>query len=674
VSGGGGRRVARAIYFAAVALLAGDLAARLVTYAQHRAALHRYPSIEHRYHAGHTGIMAHASVDDLLGSIARYPAPLWKRGVDTQEWVRWTTFGEFPASGFRRPPAADAPAPGVVRIAFVGGSTTFDGYPEIVQDLVDARFGDGRVEVLNLGIPSSFTASSLLIMQRFLPRWAPHIVVSYEGINDLIYYRSRARALHAVSTGAAAGAEAIFLAPSRSRGLAALVSSALGRPALADPWLADTVVTEPVNNLWEMSRLAWRHGFDLYVSTFAHPDYPALSERELDYYDKEVAFIWPMLGTRAQYALDIERFNRAVERFARESGTAIIDVAGTVTGGEEMFRDNCHFTRMGRRWQAEVVFEALVPRVTELLDAGAPPPVPRAAPPYLPLAAAGAPAEPPGGAECRRGPCPEGSCFVPAGGARYGNPAPAIAAILAREKKGIGWANPVWFADDGPEVEVEVSAFCIDRVEVPEAERAGCEASGLCPPVHLANGAADPALAPAIIPTFTDAEAVCAARGGRLPTDVEWEAAARGDDGRWLPWGNEWSGREANYCGRECRFGARDDGDDGAVGPVASGRFPSASPFGAVDMAGNLWEWAADCYMDSSHLAAAGSRDPLIVSAGLCRHFLRGGSYQSYAGILERRNAGGMPDVDVPGRGVRCVFDFGTQHHRIAVQGAPPVN
>jgi formylglycine-generating enzyme required for sulfatase activity len=130
-----------------------------------------------------------------------------------------------------------------------------------------------------------------------------------------------------------------------------------------------------------------------------------------------------------------------------------------------------------------------------------------------------------------------------------------------------------------------------------------------------------------------------------------------------LPWGDKWTGKEANFCGKECRFGKRDDHDDGSPAVAPIGHFSSTSPYGLIDTAGNLWEWAADCFASGAHWAVPpGSQDPVYAPEAGCRRFLRGGGYSSYAGFLEKRNAEGLPDVDVPSRGARCVFDFGIEH------------
>ena len=107
---------------------------------------------------------------------------------------------------------------------------------------------------------------------------------------------------------------------------------------------------------------------------------------------------------------------------------------------------------------------------------------------------------------------------------------------------------------------------------------------------------------PVVCVSFDEAAAYCKAQKKRLPTEAEWERAARGKDGRIYPWGDEAvDGERANGCDQKCG-GIAGPGwrvekalDDGAAYLSDVGSYPrGASPHGALDMAGNVWEWVAE--------------------------------------------------------------------------------
>jgi formylglycine-generating enzyme required for sulfatase activity len=182
-------------------------------------------------------------------------------------------------------------------------------------------------------------------------------------------------------------------------------------------------------------------------------------------------------------------------------------------------------------------------------------------------------------------------------------------------------------------------AFEIDRTEVTVAEYQRCVQAGTCTQsgVHgrwatekaevekrrALCTAADPAKArhPITCVDRAQAEAYCAFAGKRLPTEAEWELAARGTDGRAYPWGNEAPGCERANVSQPPNQGCGSPRGTLEVGSLPAG----ASPFGALDMAGNTWEWVADGWDPRAYSKGARS-DPLIPTAG-AQGVLRGGSW-----------------------------------------------
>ena len=112
-----------------------------------------------------------------------------------------------------------------------------------------------------------------------------------------------------------------------------------------------------------------------------------------------------------------------------------------------------------------------------------------------------------------------------------------------------------------------------------------------------------------------DAAAFCAWLGVRLPTEAEWEKSARGTDGRSYPWGDEAPDATRATYGR----GTMEAGPS----PVAESA-PGASPFGVLDLAGNVWEWVSSAYAPYPYDAGDGREQ-----APTAERALRGGSYAS---------------------------------------------
>lgn len=142
-------------------------------------------------------------------------------------------------------------------------------------------------------------------------------------------------------------------------------------------------------------------------------------------------------------------------------------------------------------------------------------------------------------------------------------------------------------ADDNekPVSKIFVGAFSIDKFEVTNARYLRCVEAGACArPVGRGYDDATKANLPGTIISWQQAVAYCRWAGKRLPTEAEWEKAARGTDGRRYPWGDSFLAEGANV--------------GYTTGTTAVGRYPKgASPYGAMDMAGNVWEWTSSLYM-----------------------------------------------------------------------------
>ncbi|MBI4699622.1 MAG: SUMF1/EgtB/PvdO family nonheme iron enzyme [Deltaproteobacteria bacterium] len=185
-------------------------------------------------------------------------------------------------------------------------------------------------------------------------------------------------------------------------------------------------------------------------------------------------------------------------------------------------------------------------------------------------------------------------------------------------------ADPSCDDDEKPRHEVYLDAFYIDKTEVTVAAYRACVSAGGCgaPGAEQScnwgeSGRDDH---PINCVDWHQSEAYCRWTGKRLPTEAEWEKAARSADGRIYPWGSE---------APSCRLAVMNDGFGGcgrmSTWPVGS-KPAGASPYGALDMAGNVWEWVADWY-DANYYATSPARNPGGPTGG-SEHGLRGGCWQ----------------------------------------------
>lgn len=181
--------------------------------------------------------------------------------------------------------------------------------------------------------------------------------------------------------------------------------------------------------------------------------------------------------------------------------------------------------------------------------------------------------------------------------------------------------------DEQPPHEVKLTSFWIDQVEVTNGMYDLCVQAEACrPPRDIRSDNREEYVGnpeyrdyPVVNVAWYDADAYCTWAGRRLPTEAEWERAARGDDKRNYPWGDEppheFNSNSLNTVGDTTRVGSYPEG---------------ASPFGVLDMAGNVWEWVADRYRPDYY-----SRTPFENPQGPTEdevfntlRVMRGGSFQ----------------------------------------------
>jgi formylglycine-generating enzyme required for sulfatase activity len=207
-------------------------------------------------------------------------------------------------------------------------------------------------------------------------------------------------------------------------------------------------------------------------------------------------------------------------------------------------------------------------------------------------------------------------------------------------------------ADEGPQRSVYLDAFAIDQVEVTnERYMVFVATTGhRTPPNPYGNG---PLLSvksieqlPVVQTTWYDAKAYCSWAKKRLPTEAEWEKAARGTDGRLFPWGNEPATLKRAKFDREWE----DEKTLYPAGSLADGD----SPYGVKDMAGNAREWVQDWY-DPEYYKYAPDRNPQGPEKKGVVRSIRGGSWHSPVADIttSARGRGGFA-LQTHGTGFRC--------------------
>jgi formylglycine-generating enzyme required for sulfatase activity len=220
-----------------------------------------------------------------------------------------------------------------------------------------------------------------------------------------------------------------------------------------------------------------------------------------------------------------------------------------------------------------------------------------------------------------------------------------------------------WFVDETPKNTVFLDTFYVDLTEVTNSMYQRCVEAGACTePSEKKSfsrdfyyGNAVYVNYPVIYVSWEQASSYCSWRGARLPYEAEWEKAARGTDGRLYPWGNYFDGSQANFCDTNCINGwANRKLNDGQTDTALVGSYNNGiSPYGLMDMAGNVWEWVWDFYA-SDYYSNSPPQNPRGPDNGKFR-VLRGGSWYDIGYNLRVTNRDwDDPTNAINDRGFRC--------------------
>jgi formylglycine-generating enzyme required for sulfatase activity len=187
------------------------------------------------------------------------------------------------------------------------------------------------------------------------------------------------------------------------------------------------------------------------------------------------------------------------------------------------------------------------------------------------------------------------------------------------------------FSGENPPHMVSLADFYIDKYEVTNAHYKDCVAEGACnEPTEFSSATRDSYYEdsqyenyPVVFVDWNMAKLYCEWRGARLPTEAEWEKAARGENALIYPWGNDFDGSLTNFCDKNCEYPfANMDYDDGYQDTSPMGTYPGGvSPYGAHDMAGNVFEWVNSAWAPYPYNDKDGRED-----LALAMRVFRGGS------------------------------------------------
>ncbi len=228
----------------------------------------------------------------------------------------------------------------------------------------------------------------------------------------------------------------------------------------------------------------------------------------------------------------------------------------------------------------------------------------------------------------------------------------------------VATCQPAAFRDEQPAHTVSLDAFWLDRTEVTNSQYQRCVEAGACDPPALSSSFSrpkyfgEPAFAayPVVNLTWQMASKYCAWAGARLPTEAEWEYAARGPENRIFAWGNDFDRTKLNYCDASCPLLSDKTYDDGYPDSAPVGSFPAgASWVHALDLTGNVREWVADWL---GKYPSESSANPAGPASGDLK-ITRGGAWYDTPDDVRAANRGGESlEYYRDNLGFRCALEF----------------
>jgi len=240
--------------------------------------------------------------------------------------------------------------------------------------------------------------------------------------------------------------------------------------------------------------------------------------------------------------------------------------------------------------------------------------------------------------------------FIPAGDFRMGtNEKDAMAKCLQFSTD----CPEVVLKGEAPEQTIHLDDFYMDKFEVTNKLYLACVDAGICdPPKELSTysrpdyfGKPEYDNYPVVFVDWFMAKAYCEWREARLPTEAEWEKAARGPEGNTYPWGDGIDNTRASYDGNVK--------DSMPVGSYEDGK----STYGVYDLAGNVWEWVNSKYASYPYEAADGREDP--ENDGNTARIYRGGAWNNDANMLRSSYRTAYNPFDTThNKGFRCAHSL----------------